>query len=69
MQSPPSKRFVFRIKYDTGSVKKVVVYDWNRGGAWATICRDLNKSDHGDSRTVCSITFTAEGVNVHKVER
>ena len=58
---PPNLRCVFRICYEDGSNKQVVVYDWNRGGAWATLCRDLNKKDHGDTKTVVSVSLRSMG--------
>lgn len=62
MNGPPNLKFIFNITYSNHTVKSVPVYDWNRGGAWAHICRDLNKMDHGDTNQVESISLTAIGI-------
>lgn len=59
MLGHPGNRYVFSIRYMDGSSKSVPVCDWNLGGAWATLCRDLNKSDHGDTNKVESICLVA----------
>ena len=58
---PPDKLFVFSVKYSDGHAKKVEVADWNLGGAWATLGRDLNKQDHCDTNTVESIRLVEQG--------
>lgn len=57
--TPPDHRYVFEIKFSNGDSKQVTVFDWNRGGAWATLCRDVNKQDHGDSRQIESMSLRA----------
>lgn len=61
LAAAPNVTCVFRIVYSNGDSKQVTVRDWNRGGCWATICRDLNKADHGDTNKVESILLTAIG--------
>ena len=58
---PPNVVCIFRIQYTDGSSKQVKVMDWNRGGAWATLCRDLNVMDHGDTNKVESISLVMQG--------
>jgi len=60
MQGPPDKVVTFAVVYTDGHEKRVPVYDWNRGGAWGTICRDLNKSDHGDTNLVEAVRVVKE---------
>lgn len=66
---PPTHRLVFRVKYDDGTNKQVVVHEWNRGGAWAMLCRDVAKLDHGDTKKIVSVMLVASGDLTDVAER
>lgn len=50
-------RYIFEITYDDGSTKSVKGCNTNRGAAWAILCRDISKRDHGDVRKISSVRF------------
>jgi hypothetical protein len=58
---PPTRVCIFLIRFSDGTGKHVDVRDWNRAGAWATLCRDLTKNDHGNTNKVESISLVTQG--------
>jgi hypothetical protein len=56
----PDCECTFVINYISCKPKVVKVHDWSIGGAWAALCRDLAKQDHGDTNLVYSVVLVGK---------